>query len=133
MKCLFVGKRQSITGLLGWLFVVFLVLQGLLPGLVMCFGDNGHVAVETPHSRFPCPVSQSQVPCRDLPLSSVWSADPFLVTAPSLALQGLVPPPAMAAAPLPLPATGVLSAVLPYPIPTARSPIASLRTVVLLI
>ena len=83
-----IGNIRHTVRPLRWLFVCLLLLPGLLPGLVLCFGANGHVAVEVPHSSYPHPTSQSHVPCLDLPLSSVQSNESSLNFLPSLARQG---------------------------------------------
>ena len=133
MRCFFVGRWCPITGLVWRLLVVLLVIQGALPGLVMCFGSNGHVAVEPPHRRCPHPTSQSQAPCLDLPFISVSSDARPLVVVRSSTLPELVPVPATLSGSLPLLAPAVFADVLLSPIPTGTPLIAALRTVVLLI
>lgn len=45
------GKSPiTIASLLGWLGMGLLMIQGLLPGLVVCFGGVSHVAVETAYT-----------------------------------------------------------------------------------
>jgi hypothetical protein len=131
MTCLFRSKRSHLIGPLGWLFIVLLLLQGPLPALVLCFGANGHVAVEVPHNRFPHPTSQSQTPCLDLPLISVRSDVSPQVAFPKQAAQRLVPMLASLAAPLPLFAGVLPSATLGRHTPPATLPGVPLPTVVL--
>ena len=94
-------KMAQIARLLGWLCVVYLFLQGPSPGLVLCFGANGHVAAEAPHSRYPHPTSQSQAPCLDLPLVSMSSHEHPFVTAPPATSQSGVPVAVLASVLLP--------------------------------
>ena len=47
MKLLF-QKTNRIYTLLVWLFIVF-IIQGLLPGFVLCIEADGHIAVEFAH------------------------------------------------------------------------------------
>lgn len=50
--------------------MVLVLLQGPLLGLVMCFEDNGQIAVETPHERASQTTLPSHAPCLDRPLLS---------------------------------------------------------------
>jgi hypothetical protein len=131
MKCLFMRKRSHLIGPLGWLFTALLILQGPLPALVLCFGANGHVAVEVPHNRFPHPTSQSQAPCLDLPLISMQSDAPPLIAFPEQAPQRPVPILASLAAPLAWSAGVPPSATLGCHTSLATLPGVSLPTVVL--
>ena len=65
MKTFVTRKTSRLTTPLGWLFVYLLLVQGMLPGLVLCFGSSDHIAVETPHSPVSHPTPQSQGPCVD--------------------------------------------------------------------
>lgn len=67
-------RYHVIVSLMGWLSLSLCILQGS-PGLVLCFGANGHVAVETPHNPFQHPASQGTGLCLDLPLVSISSAE----------------------------------------------------------
>jgi hypothetical protein len=129
----YIGKMDTIARPFGWLLVFLLCIQEPLPGAVLCFGVNGHVAVEVQHSRFPHPTPQSQAPCLDLPLVSVQSNASPLVLMPSLALQGRLFVSTMALASLPLFATTALVDLVPSRALTTLPPLAALRTVILLI
>ena len=83
-------KTSHIATPLGWLLVYLILVQGTLPSLVLCFGSNGHIAVETPHSPVNHPTSQNQDPCLDVPLLSERPKEQTSVMAPGSALQALV-------------------------------------------
>jgi hypothetical protein len=89
-KTAFMKKTYRLATPLGWLLVYLILVQGTLPGLVLCFGSNGHIAVETPHSPVNCPTSQSQDPCLDVPLLSERPKEQTLVVASGSAWQALV-------------------------------------------
>ena len=63
-------KRRFTRSVLGWVTLALLLLQGPLLGLVLCFEDNGHIAVETPHQRSTHTTLPSHAPCLDRPLLS---------------------------------------------------------------
>ena len=125
-------KMAQMARRLGWVFVVYLLIHGPSPGLVLCFGANGHVAAEAPHSRCPHPMSQTQAPCLDLPLVSISSHEHPVVTAPpaisqsgaSVAVLASVLPPRHAA---------VASDSERPPIPASTPPAVWWRTDILLI
>ncbi|MGE3537794.1 MAG: hypothetical protein AB7N91_10205 [Candidatus Tectimicrobiota bacterium] len=117
---------------LGWLFVICLLIQGPSPGLVLCFGANGHLAAEVPHNRFPHPTAQSQLPCLDLPLISVSSNEHPLVIAPPATQQPGDPVVVLAAVLLPLHAAATPNSVRP-PTPANTPSAVWRRTDILLI
>lgn len=61
----FARKTSHVTGLLQWVVLYLLLVQVTMPGLVLCFGSNGHSAVETTHSSLNHSASQSLGPCLD--------------------------------------------------------------------
>ena len=125
-------KMVHMARLLGWLFVVYLLIYGPSPGLVLCFGANGHVAAEAPHSRYPHPASQSQAPCLDFPLVSMSSHEhPFVIAPPATAQSG-IPVTVLASVVLPLHAAVAPDSVRP-PLPARTPPAVWWRTDVLLI
>src|SRR5262245_38594979 len=128
----FAHKMAQMVRPLGWLCVVYLLIQGPSPGLVLCFGANGHVAAEAPHSRCPHPTSQSQTPCLDLPLVSISSHEHPLVIAPPATAQSGVPVAVLASALLPLHAAVASDSVRP-PVPASTPPDGRWRTDILLI
>jgi hypothetical protein len=96
MKSFFARKMSRLTIPLAWLFVYLLLVPGTLPGLVLCFGSNGHIAVERPHvpvshptsqRHGPCP--QSQGSCLDVLLLMEQPAEQTLVVAAGSALHAL--------------------------------------------
>jgi hypothetical protein len=107
-----IGNIRHTTRSLRWLFVCLLLLPALLPGMVLCFGANGHLAVEMPHSSSPHPTPQSPIPCLDVPLSSVQSNASAPDLLPSLARQGWLSVSIVGSALLPLCATTALADVV---------------------
>ena len=112
------------------LLIALLISQLALPTLVMCFGGNGHLAMETSH--VPSQPSRPQEhggPCFDAPVLVARSDD-----RPVTMLSGLAP-----SAPVPLRhifAAFSSHAVSAFPFPHALAPqlfLASLRSVLLLI
>lgn len=84
------ARKMSRMGYSWWLLVVCLLIQGPSPGLVLCFGANGHIAAEVPHSRCPHPASRSQMPCLDVPLVSITSHEqPLELVPPAPAPNGI--------------------------------------------
>jgi hypothetical protein len=75
----------------GWLFLYLLLTHGALPGLVLCLGVNGHIAVETPHNIPSYPTSQEEGPCLDLPLISASRDDLPLMSSLQQTSQRLEP------------------------------------------
>jgi hypothetical protein len=128
-----IGKTHNIARPLGWLFAFFLLIQGPLPGLVLCFAANDHMAVEAPHSPFPHPTSESQVPCLDVPLVSVQSNESAPLLIPGLAQQGRIFVSTPALTPQPLFTTPALAGLVSSRALAATPPIAALRAVILLI
>ena len=125
-------KMAQMARRLGWVFVVYLLIHGPSPGLVLCFGANGHVAAEAPHSRCPHPTSQSQAPCLDLPLVSISSHEHPLVTAPPAISQSGAPVAVLASVLLPRHAAVASDSERP-PIPASTPPAVWWRTDILLI
>jgi hypothetical protein len=125
-------KLAQIARPLRWLFVVCLLIQGPSPGVVLCFGANGHVAAEVPHSRYPHPASQSQGPCLDLPLISVSSTEHPLVLAPPATPHRGIPVAVSATVCLPLYAAAIPERVS-HPLPASTPLLVWLKTLVLLI
>ncbi len=69
------SKIRNLLSPLGILLAYFLIVQGPLTGLVMCFGGPSHIAVEVPHNNLNHPTPESQKPCLDVPLISVGDGD----------------------------------------------------------
>lgn len=130
MKHVFASEWNHITSFFGRLFAVLLIIQGPLPGLMMCFGSNGHIAIETSHSPFRHPTAQDQEPCLDVPLISVSSHNLPLMMAPSSMPQRFVPVPMLASTFRSLLAS-VLSDILLLSPHRAIPQIASAYTVIL--
>ena len=116
------------------LLIYLLISQLSMPTLVMCFGGNGHLAVEATHAPAQSAGAQEHGgPCLDTPLLVIRSDD-----RPLIMRSGLVP-----SAHLPLlhvfaafPSHEVLVSSLPTPFLQAVVPpslAASLRSVLLLI
>lgn len=115
--------------------LIYLVISQLsMPTLVMCFGKNGHLAVEATHAPAqPAGTQEHGGPCLDAPLLVTRSDD-----RPLIMRSGLAP-----SAHLPLlhvvvvwPSHEVSVASLPTPFSQALVPpslLASLRSVLLLI
>lgn len=116
---------------LGWMLIYLLTAQGTLPGLVLCFGDKGHVAVETPHRPFDHSTSQSQKPCLDVPLLNASRDEHPLVTVPSPTRQDLLPEQAVAPSTSPLFSAVIAPDVLPSLRLLPNPPVTSCRTVIL--
>ena len=133
MRSSFFNTLGHMAPPLGWMLIYLLIAQGMLPGLVLCFGDQGHVAVETPHRPFPHPTSQSQEPCLDLPLLKASGDEHPLVTVPSPPRQDLVPELGRAHPWLYLFGAVIAPDVLPFFTLLPNSSTTSLRTVILLI
>ncbi len=134
-----------------WLLLYIIIGQGPLPDLVMCFGANGHIAVEasqngrcgrsarsplqeynelsSPKAPFP---KDHCGPCVDISFST-GSLYEEVVLAQNMASQTEAP--AFAASPFSLPASVEIATegLLPLPPPASAFALASLRTVVLLI
>ena len=127
----FTRKMAQMARPLGWLCMVYLLIHGPSPGLVLCFGANGHVAAEAPHSRCPHPTSQSQAPCLDLPLVSMSSPEHPLVIAPPATAQSGAPVAVLASVLLPFAA--VASDSVRPPLPASTPPAVWWRTDILLI
>jgi hypothetical protein len=89
-KTSFMKKAYHIATPLGWLLVYLILVQGTLPSLVLCFGSNGHIAIETPHSPVNHPTSQTQDPCLDVRIIGEKSEEQTLAVASGSALQALV-------------------------------------------
>jgi hypothetical protein len=90
MQTSFMKKASYMATPLGWLLVYLILAQGTLPSLVLCFGSNGHIAVETPHSPVNHPTSQAQDPCLDVRIISEKSEEQKLTVASVSAWQTLV-------------------------------------------
>jgi hypothetical protein len=91
MKTFFARKTSCLTTPLGWLFVYLLLVQGVFPSLVLCFGSDGHIAVETPHSPVSHSTSKSQGPCLDVLLLIEKPEEQTLTVAAGVASQCLMP------------------------------------------
>jgi hypothetical protein len=91
MKTFFASKTSRLTTPLGWLFVYLLLAQGTLPGIVLCFGSGGHIAVEIPHSPVSHSTSQSQDPCLDVLLLMEKPKEQTLASASGVASHALMP------------------------------------------
>lgn len=89
-KIAFMKKTYHLATPLRWLLVYLILVQGTLPSLVLCFGSNGHIAVETPHSPVNHPTSQTQSPCFDVLIIGEKSDEPTLAVASGSAVQALV-------------------------------------------
>jgi hypothetical protein len=127
-------KSCNIVSPLLWLCVYLLVAQGPFPGLVLCFGNNGHVAVETSHNNRPGSSSQGHKgPCLDVLLFST-SADTYPSLTPfSQTPQGLMSALMSSCCPA-SPWVDVLPArFVSRPALAVHPPVTSLRTVILLI
>lgn len=133
MRSSFFHTFGHMATLLGWMLIYLLIAQGMLPGFVLCFGDKGHVAVETPHRPFHHPTSQSQEPCLDLPLLSASRDEHPLMTVPNPTRQDLEPELAVASSALPLFGAVISPDVLPSPALPPNPSVTSLRAVMLLI
>jgi hypothetical protein len=126
-----IGTIRHTGRPLRWLLVCLLLLPGLLPGMVLCFGANGHVAVEAPHSSSPHPTPQSHVPCLDVPLSTVQSNESAQDVLPRLARQGWCAVSIVGSALLPYCAATAPADVLPPHACLHTPPKAGVRPVVL--
>ena len=115
----------------GWLLLSLLLIQGSLPGLVLCFGVNGHVAVETPHNVPSYPSSQEEGPCLDFPFISVSSDDRLLRSSREHMPQRLGPLAGATLVPLVVPMPLFPHSLLFPPTPLTTPPAAFLRAIVL--
>jgi len=122
-----------VAALLGWLLIYLLVVRGVFPDLVLCFGDQGHVAIETSHRFCPHLTSQDPKPCLDLPLLQASSDEHLLVMVPSPTRQDLVTELVGLYSTLPLFGTVTAPDALPFFTLPPNASIPSLRTVILLI
>jgi hypothetical protein len=122
-----------VAALLGWMLIYLLVVRGVFPDLVLCFGDQGHVAVEISHRLCPHLTSQNQKPCLDLPLLQASGDEHLLVMVQSPTRQDLVTELVGVSATLPLFGTVSAPDVLPFFTLPPNAPIPSLRPVILLI
>jgi hypothetical protein len=75
MKPSFYHKFGSALMSLSVLLAYFLMSSGPLAGLVLCFGTDSHLKVETAHARgLDNQPASHQGPCLDIPLTGLWSA-----------------------------------------------------------
>jgi hypothetical protein len=132
VQSLSVGKRSSrIPHLLRWLGIGFLVFQP--PGLVVCFGDVNHVAMETAYSNVHDTPYQAHVELRwDCSLVSMQHKDYPLAavainTAPEPLTPALEPSALFLRQLIDIPPSGVIS----HFVVVANSPVVSLRTTIL--
>jgi hypothetical protein len=79
------------THAVGWFLLYLLITQGSFQSLVLCFGVNGHIAVETPHTASHRPLSQEAGPCLDFPLVSVSTDARWFIPSLVQVLQNLCP------------------------------------------
>lgn len=62
------ARCHSHLSALGWALLTLMLFQGAVLGLVLCFEDNGAIAVEIPHQRASHTALPSHAPCLDRPL-----------------------------------------------------------------
>jgi hypothetical protein len=116
------------------LLIYLLISQLSMPTLVMCFGGNGHLAVEATHAPAqPAGAQEHGGPCLDAPLLVTRSDDRPLIMRSGLALSAHLPLLHVFSA---FPSPEVSVSALPTPFLQALVPpslLASLRSVLLLI
>ncbi|MFQ5917787.1 MAG: hypothetical protein ACE5I0_08265, partial [Candidatus Binatia bacterium] len=129
-KLLVFCKLNNLVIPVYWLFMYLLISQGSFPGLVLCFGENGHAAVEMPHMRSEDPESQQHgEPHLDLPLT----VSQFVVSAHSPTLQCVFPVLAIFSLHLQPVAHGLLSGTPPHQVSPPNPRLAFMHTVILII